>query len=51
MKTNTDSTFYFIQRVIRTAAVSAAMLGATAGATLASADAGVVYTLTNAVRV
>lgn len=49
MKTNTDSTFYFIQRVIRTAAVSAAMLGATAGATLASADAGVVYTLTNAV--
>jgi 6-phosphogluconolactonase len=48
MKTNTDATFYFIQRAIRTVAISAAVMGATAGATLANADAGVVYTLTNA---
>ncbi len=48
MKTNTDSTFYFIQRVIRTVAISAVVIGTTAAATVASADAGVVYTLTNA---
>jgi 6-phosphogluconolactonase len=48
MKTNTRSLFYFIQRTIRTAAVSATVIGLTAAASLAHADAGVVYTLTNA---
>lgn len=49
MKTNTISTFYFIQRVIRTLAISAVVLGTTAAANVATADTGVVYTLTNAV--
>jgi 6-phosphogluconolactonase len=47
MKTNTDSTFYFIKRLIRTVAVSAVVLGTTAAGTVAVADTGVVYTLTN----
>ena len=49
MKTNTTSLFYFIQRTIRTAAISATVIGVTAAASVANADAGVVYTLTNAV--
>jgi 6-phosphogluconolactonase len=43
MNTNTDSTFYFIKRLISTVAVSAVVLGTTA----AVADTGAVYTLTN----
>ncbi len=49
MKTNSRSLFYFIQRTIRTAAISTAVIGVTAAASVAQADAGVVYTLTNAV--
>jgi 6-phosphogluconolactonase len=47
MNTNTDSLLYFIKQVIRTAAVSATMLGVTAAANVAGADVGAVYTLTN----
>ncbi|MGB8855648.1 MAG: beta-propeller fold lactonase family protein [Burkholderiales bacterium] len=48
MKTNSVSTFYFIKRAIRTVAISAVALVTSAAATVTIADAGVVYTLTNA---